>query len=49
MQSVLPYCREKDCTYIVLYSNVELNETMYKYGYYLIEQTYSYDVYKYVE
>lgn len=49
MKTLLPYCRQKGVTYIVTYNNVELNEKMYKYGYHVFDQTYSYTVYKYIE
>lgn len=49
MKTLLPFCKKRGVTYIVTYNNVELNETMYKYGYHILEQTYSYDVYKYIE
>lgn len=49
MKKLLPYCKQKGVTYIVTYNNVEVNEAMYKYGYHVLDQTYSYCVYKYIE
>lgn len=48
-KAFLPTCKKRGVTYIVLYNNVKLNEEMYKYGYHILAQTYSYDVYKYKE
>ena len=46
-KEMLPACKKKGVTYLVLYNNVELNDLTYKYGYHILAQTYSYDVYKY--
>ncbi len=48
-QKMLPACKEKGVRYLVLYNNVKLNDFTYKYGYHILAQTYSFDVYKYKE
>lgn len=46
---ILPYCKRNTVRYVVLRNNVELNDLTYKYGYHILAQTYSFDVYKYKE
>lgn len=48
-RTLLPNCKNHNVRYIVLYNNVELNALTYRYGYHILAQTYSYDVYKYKE
>lgn len=47
VKSMLTQCKKNNVTYVVLYNNVKLNDLTYKYGYHILAQTYSYDVYKY--
>lgn len=46
-KAMLPFCQKENITYLVLYNNVKLNDLTYKYGYHILAQTYSFDVYKY--
>lgn len=49
VEYVVEKCKEKNCNYIIFENNVKLSDDMSKYGYELLGQTYSYNIYKLVK